>query len=135
MTLLSEENRHKLRSYKYKGTCNSPVYNHGLTHVANYFVDMVPTWVAPNVITTLGMLPMAITAALALWQDPGLQGNPVSWYPLLMAAAIFTYQTADNMDGKQARKVGASTGLGMLFDHVCDAINSGVYLLYCFELA
>jgi ethanolaminephosphotransferase len=31
----------------------------------------------------------------------------------------------DNMDGKQARKIGASSPLGMLFDHVCDAINSG----------
>ena len=34
------------------------------------------------------------------------------------------------MDGKQARKIGASSPLGMLFDHVCDAINTGISPLY-----
>lgn len=64
----------------------------------------------------------------------------------------YTVQTMDNMDGKQvcirvrspsigcslpvvalvpqARKIGASSPLGMLFDHVCDAINSGTLLQY-----
>ena len=30
------------------------------------------------------------------------------------------------MDGKQARKTGSSSALGMLFDHGCDSINGGV---------
>jgi len=29
------------------------------------------------------------------------------------------------MDGKQARKTGNSSPLGMLFDHGCDAITTG----------
>ena len=47
-----------------------------------------------------------------------------SWVFCFNAIAILIYQTLDNMDGKQARRVGASSPLGLLFDHGCDAINS-----------
>lgn len=30
----------------------------------------------------------------------------------------------DNSDGKQARKIGASSPLGLMFDHGCDMINT-----------
>jgi len=42
---------------------------------------------------------------------------------LLNGCAMFIYQTLDNMDGKQARKTGSSSPLGLLFDHGCDAMN------------
>ena len=33
-------------------------------------------------------------------------------------------QTLDNLDGKQARRTGSSSPLGLLFDHGCDAFNT-----------
>lgn len=49
---------------------------------------------------------------------------------MLFSLCVFTYQTLDNIDGKQARKTGNSTPLGninfivgMLFDHGCDAFG------------
>lgn len=42
------------------------------------------------------------------------------------AFALFVYSTLDNMDGKQSRRIGASSPLGLLFDHGCDAINTGM---------
>lgn len=42
---------------------------------------------------------------------------------LLNGCAMIIYQTLDNMDGKQARKTGTSSPLGLLFDHGCDAMN------------
>lgn len=33
------------------------------------------------------------------------------------------YQTMDNLDGKQARRTGTSSGLGELFDHGIDSLN------------
>lgn len=33
------------------------------------------------------------------------------------------YQTLDNLDGKQARRTGTSSGLGELFDHGIDSLN------------
>ena len=43
---------------------------------------------------------------------------------LLNCIAMLVYQTLDNMDGKQARRTGTGSALGLLFDHGCDAINS-----------
>ncbi len=101
MGILTESNRAQLLRYKYKSTCDSPVYNHVLSHVAQFFVDLMPTWLAPNVITLLGLVPMTVTATIAMFYDPHLEGNPLPWYPLLCAASLFIYQTMDNMDGKQ----------------------------------
>ena len=33
----------------------------------------------------------------------------------------------DNMDGKQARRTGSSSPLGMLFDHGCDALTTFLF--------
>jgi phosphatidylglycerophosphate synthase len=41
-------------------------------------------------------------------------------------SSIFFYQTLDNMDGKQARRTGSSSSLGMIFDHGCDSINATI---------
>jgi len=35
----------------------------------------------------------------------------------------------DNADGKQARKIGASSPLGMLFDHGCDSLITGFFII------
>ena len=47
------------------------------------------------------------------------------------------HQVLDNADGKQARKTGNSSTLGMLFDHGCDTINTvtlGISLLHILGL-
>jgi len=35
----------------------------------------------------------------------------------------------DNMDGKQARKTNASSPLGMMFDHGCDALVTFLFTM------
>jgi len=40
----------------------------------------------------------------------------------------------DNADGKQARKTGSSSPLGLLFDHGCDAMNTFVSGLTLFTI-
>ena len=37
----------------------------------------------------------------------------------------------DEMDGKQARRTGNSSALGMIFDHGCDAFSIGLFCLLC----
>jgi len=34
----------------------------------------------------------------------------------------------DNLDGKQARKTGSSSFLGMIFDHQCDALTTFIFI-------
>ena len=36
------------------------------------------------------------------------------------------FKNLDNIDGKQARKTGTSSPLGLLFDHGCDAMNTWI---------
>jgi phosphatidylglycerophosphate synthase len=43
------------------------------------------------------------------------------WFYFLFAMAYFLYRLFDEADGKQARRTGNSSPLGMLFDHGCDA--------------
>lgn len=46
-----------------------------------------------------------------------------SWIYFSFAIGLFMYQTMDNIDGKQARRTGTSSGLGELFDHGIDSLN------------
>lgn len=46
-----------------------------------------------------------------------------SWIYFSFAFGLFMYQTLDNLDGKQARRTGTSSGLGELFDHGIDSLN------------
>ncbi|EER12619.1 phosphatidyltransferase, putative [Perkinsus marinus ATCC 50983] len=36
---------------------------------------------------------------------------------------VLAYQLFDNLDGKQARRLGLSSALGLVVDHGCDGIN------------
>jgi ethanolaminephosphotransferase len=43
----------------------------------------------------------------------------------VIGISYFIYRLLDEMDGKQARKTGNSSPLGMLFDHGCDSWTIG----------
>ncbi|CAM9696655.1 unnamed protein product [Heterosigma akashiwo] len=140
-----------LRNYKYVGSDNSLLYKYLLSPFAQYCVDtFVPSWMAPNVITLMGLLIEVFTLCVVMFYCPQFAGdeNTPRWIYLLIAASLLTYQTLDNMDGKQvyinrvvrmrrsslfdARKTGSSSPLGLIFDHGCDAVNAGVgALLSC----
>eukprot|EP01082_Thalassiosira_pseudonana_P005003 g4080.t1 g4080 contig15:297891-299459(+) len=133
----------KLPNYQYHGRDMSLLYKHVLSPLAGWLVDNVtPVWLAPNSITLFGLAWMILSYSVIFWYCPGLyEGNTnvhtdgasnnnnsrsgvPEWIFLLNCIAMLTYQTLDNMDGKQARKTGSSSPLGLLFDHGCDAINS-----------
>lgn len=80
----------------------------------------------PNTITLIGLL-FQVAAYVVLATESASFSEPVApWKAAFAAFCLFTYATLDNMDGKQARKIGASSPLGLLFDHGCDAINTGM---------
>ena len=58
------------------------------------------------------------------YPNPENFGNSYPAYlGLLQAISMFIYIVMDNSDGKQARKIGASSPLGLMFDHGLDMIN------------
>lgn len=51
------------------------------------------------------------------------------WAYLLCAVGLFVYQSLDAIDGKQARRTNSSSPLGELFDHGCDSLSTGTFLI------
>lgn len=82
-----------------------------------------PTWFAPNLITLSGLI-INITAALLLAiNDPMMLGEAPGWMYINAAICLQIYAIFDAADGKQARRLNASSPLGQIFDHGCDAVN------------
>ena len=56
-------------------------------------------------------------------------GPVPAWWCFLEAGLYFLYRLLDEMDGKQARKTGNSSPVGLLFDHGCDAFTTALLVL------
>lgn len=123
---VSQEGSEKLRTYEYHGADNSLVYKHVLTPMNNFLVELLPLWLAPNLITLIGLILVGGSHTLFVFLCPLLEGDVPWWAMVATAAALFAYQTLDNLDGKQARRTNSSSPLGLLFDHGCDALNVSV---------
>lgn len=60
----------------------------------------------------------------------GQYGNEISGLFIgLYGLFYFIYRMLDEMDGKQARKTGNASPLGLLFDHGCDAFSIGFVIM------
>ncbi|KAI8381364.1 CDP-alcohol phosphatidyltransferase-domain-containing protein [Radiomyces spectabilis] len=120
---LSQEQLDNLRYYKYAAVDRSQLTKYVLRHYWNWAITLFPTWIAPNLITLIGLFFMIINVVfIAIWlPDLGTEGP--TWIYFSFAAGLFLYQTFDNVDGRQARRTGTSSPLGELFDHGCDALN------------
>jgi ethanolaminephosphotransferase len=51
-----------------------------------------------------------------------LSGQLAPWFYIFIGVAYFAYLVADNTDGKQARRTGTSSPMGMLLDHGMDSV-------------
>jgi ethanolaminephosphotransferase len=80
-------------------------------------------WLAPNMVTLLGFCFILGNIVLMSIYIPDLVGPGPAWVYLSFSFGLFMYQTMDNVDGKQARRTGTSSGLGELFDHGIDSLN------------
>ncbi|ORZ21512.1 hypothetical protein BCR42DRAFT_321324 [Absidia repens] len=74
-------------------------------------------------ITLLGLLIIGINVSTLMYYAPDLGPCP-NWVYYTFGIGLFAYQSLDAIDGKQARRTGASGPLGELFG--CDAINTSL---------
>ncbi|EGD79179.1 hypothetical protein PTSG_09909 [Salpingoeca rosetta] len=126
--LESQIDRLKKHQYKSKGQSILDPY---MNVFWKWLVEQVPMWVAPNLLTWVGLMVNVITTALVVFYNPSMEeGVQVpSWVYVLCALGIFFYQSLDNIDGKQARRTGSATPLGELFDHGCDSVSTSVVVV------
>lgn len=62
------------------------------------------------------------------------EGKVDPWWCYLEAASYLIYRMLDEMDGKQARKTGNSSPLGLLFDHGCDSFTTALLTIMIMKL-
>ncbi|KAK0159731.1 hypothetical protein PV327_010815 [Microctonus hyperodae] len=89
-----------------------------------WLVSYVPLWLAPNLITVVGLIINIATTLILVYYSPDAKSEVPRWACFLCALGLFIYQSLDSIDGKQARRTGSSTPLGELFDHGCDSVST-----------
>lgn len=89
-----------------------------------WLVSKTPLWLAPNLITILGLIVNIVTTLILVWYSPDARQDPPRWACALCALGVFVYQSLDAIDGKQARRTASQSPLGELFDHGCDSIST-----------
>lgn len=84
--------------------------------------ELLPMTLAPNMVTFIGAMHCALSFAVTWYYSPNFDKPIPDWAVFLSGFCTITYYTFDCMDGKQARRTGASSPLGQLFDHGFDCI-------------
>lgn len=134
MYCLDQDSLVQLKAYKYQSVDKSYLSYYILNPYWTWCAKFMPSWLAPNVITLIGILAIYINVICIQIYIPDLVGPGPAWLYYSCAAGLFFYQTMDNIDGKQARATGSSSPLGELFDHGVDSLNcclSGLILSAC----
>jgi ethanolaminephosphotransferase len=125
---ITNEGIQNIKNHKYKGGVYTPIDN-AMNHFWYYSVEFFPRTLAPNAITLIGLLFNLSSMFIILFYTTHLSGDVPNWVFIYFAITLFIYQTFDAVDGKQARRIGMSSPLGQLFDHGCDAVQSGMLSL------
>ncbi|XP_037914030.1 cholinephosphotransferase 1 isoform X3 [Hermetia illucens] len=89
-----------------------------------WLVSKTPLWLAPNLITIVGLAVNIITTLILISYSPDGKVFPPRWASGLCGLGLLIYQSLDAIDGKQARRTNSSSPLGELFDHGCDSVST-----------
>ncbi|KAI9472330.1 MAG: hypothetical protein EXX96DRAFT_583661 [Benjaminiella poitrasii] len=120
---ITEKQLENLRLYKYASVDKSYLSKYVLKHYWDFVITLFPAWIAPNLITLIGLFFMIFNVIIICIWSPDLSPDAPNWIHFSFAAGLWLYSTFDNVDGRQARRTATSSPLGELFDHGCDAVN------------
>jgi ethanolaminephosphotransferase len=124
---VSKEGAAQLLRYQYSGSDASYWYKYVSSPLAEKIAERLPWWIAPNTITVSGLALIVVGHAVMVWHLPTLEGaGAPAWVHYYAGLSLLAYQILDCADGKQARRTGNGTPMGLLFDHGCDAINCAI---------
>ncbi|KAG7301050.1 hypothetical protein JYU34_015425 [Plutella xylostella] len=137
---LTREHLEGFDNYKYMAIDTSPLSVYVMHPFWNKVVELVPRWVAPNVLTFAGFLltvanflllshydydytaASAVNATAAV-VNGGVRNVIPGWLWPVLAVFLFLAYTLDGIDGKQARRTQTSGPLGEMFDHGLDSYS------------
>ncbi|NP_001080113.1 choline/ethanolaminephosphotransferase 1 isoform X1 [Xenopus laevis] len=120
---LSRHQLKRLEEHRYQ-SCGKSLLEPLMQGFWEWLVIQVPQWIAPNLITIIGLLINIVTTVVLIYYCPTATEKAPTWTYLSCAIGLFMYQSLDAIDGKQARRTNSSTPLGELFDHGCDSLST-----------
>ncbi|KAI9842369.1 MAG: hypothetical protein M1837_007289 [Sclerophora amabilis] len=89
---VSEEALSHLKTYKYSSVDKSLISRYILKHYWNGFVELLPMWLAPNMVTLLGFcFILTNVACLEIWM-PDLVGPGPSWLYYSFAFGLWMWE-------------------------------------------
>jgi len=121
--ILSDKELKRLKDHQYSSSCCS-LLDPLMQKYWNWFVTLVPLWIAPNLITMVGLMVNIVTTLVLVFHCPTATEMAPWWTTFSAALGLFIYQTLDAIDGKQARRTKTNSPLGELFDHGCDSLST-----------
>uniref|UniRef100_A0A7S0ZM58 Uncharacterized protein n=1 Tax=Noctiluca scintillans TaxID=2966 RepID=A0A7S0ZM58_NOCSC len=127
---LSEQDLVEFKNYKYKSGALTPL-DIFLAPKFNWLVEFLPIWLAPNLVTHLGIAPFWLFTILIMILYPTYDLQVPGWVLSCSGIAIAFYVVMDALDGKQARRTGSSSPLGQLVDHGLDCGTVLPYTVIC----
>lgn len=114
---VNSEDIANLERWRYKVIDNS-ITTQLYTPFWNFVVSLLPRWLAPNVVTLLGLIcTIAVFYVCTTMPNNGSRA-------VVIVVLLFLYQTLDAADGKHARKLRNGSPIGELCDHACDNVST-----------
>nr|XP_033809202.1 cholinephosphotransferase 1 [Geotrypetes seraphini] len=120
---LTAQQLRRLEEHRYSAA-GSSLLEPPLQRYWNWLVQRLPLWLAPNALTVAGLQLNVLTTLVLVHYCPTASEEAPFWAFLLCAVGLFTYQSLDAIDGKQARRTNSCSPLGELFDHGCDSVST-----------
>lgn len=111
----------QIADYKYVAGSYTP-FDLFLNPFATKCCELLPVWMAPNLVTSLGGSCIFLMLCLNIFYSPDFTDRVPSWVLALNGPLLISYTWMDWLDGKQARRTGTSSPLGQLFDHGVDCL-------------
>lgn len=114
--------------YQYHGADHSLLYKYALSPLAESCLVFLPSWMAPNLVTTIGLSLTTASYLLLYLTAPGLVSvETPGWVFPTVALGLLLYQTLDNMDGKQVNFASVCIALGRAmkqeFPRLCHGVG------------
>jgi hypothetical protein len=126
--VLTEPQLKRLKEHKYASE-GTTLFDPFMQEFWKWLVQYCPLWVAPNLVTIVGLAINIGTSVLLMVETNGAKEQCSRWLYFLTALGLFIYQSLDAIDGKQARRTNSQSPLGELFDHGCDSVSCGIKFL------
>jgi ethanolaminephosphotransferase len=126
--VLSEKELSNLHNGVYVYKClNNSLLEPFLIPLWESLVKLTPWWIHPNILTLLGSLAIVPSFFFYSYYSWSMCEVVPWWVCIVAFLGIFIFQTFDNMDGRQARRLRLSSPIGDWFDHSLDILS--LYLL------